>query len=441
MHAITPESRLGRIGTEWSRFWFLPGDPTVLGAIRILTGLLTFYTLLLYCFDLQEMMGENAWLDLKLRQEQYHDAPVPAYYLSWNEYGTFPAPRNEEEKRYFDEYMVKWGNMPPGPYPKSAKEIQEIDAYRAQWGIDPRMVVTRGRPIWSVWFHVIDPFWMSVVHGGILTCAFLFLIGFGTRITSVLTWFGALCYIHRDPAVLFGVDTMMTVLLMYLMVGPSGAALSVDRWLQCRRARRLGLPEPPLTPSVSATFALRLIQIHLCIIYFSAGLAKLQGAAWWQCTAPWATMANYEYAPMQLGLYVDFLRFLAKYRWLYELTMTTGSIMTLAFEIGYPFVIWQPRLRAVWLWIALILHLGIGMCMGLRTFSLMMLAFNLAFVSPETVRRVIQRVLPASWRDQPPPSPEAPKPPPEPEKQVRPAVVRQEKPAKPVAGTSVKHKR
>jgi hypothetical protein len=417
MDAITPESRLRQMNAAWNRFWFTPSDPTVLGAIRILTGLITFYTLLVYSFDLQDLMGNDAWMDLQVRQEQYRELPMPAIYLSWDEFGNLPPP--------------------------TAEQKPEIDAYRDRWGYDPRMVMSKGLPVWSVWFHVVDPFWMNVVHGSIVLCSFLFLIGFGTRITSVLTWFGALCYIHRDPAALFGVDTMMVVLLMYLMIGPSGAALSVDRWLQCRRARRLGLPQPALVPSVSATLAVRLMQIHLCIIYMSAGLAKLQGIAWWTGTAPWATMANYEYAPMHVSLYVDFLRFLAKHRWLYELTMTASAIGTLAFEIGYPFVIWQPKLRNLWLWVAAVLHLGIGMFMGLRTFSLMMVAFNLAFVAPSTVHWAINRILPTAWRAEPQlaPAMEQPQPGADAEKQTRSAaIVRQEKPAKPLA-TPVKHKR
>jgi hypothetical protein len=303
------------------------------------------------------------------------------------------------------------------------------------------MVQRKGMPVWSLWFHITDSAWMNVVHSAIVLCSFLFLIGWYTRITSVLTWFGALCYIHRDTAVMFGADTMMNVLLLYLMVGPSGAALSVDRWLAVRRARRLGQPEPALAPMVSATLAVRLVQIHACIIYLSAGLSKLQGMAWWTGTAPWITMANFEYAPLYWPLYVDFLRFLAKHRWLYELTMTTGSLGTLAFEIGYAFVIWRPAFRPLWLWMAVLFHLGIGLFMGLTSFAVVMLIFNMAFVSPATVRRVIDWVLPQSWRSPPPlgPTPAPAEPPVEAEKEVR-SVVRQEKPVKPLA-THVKHKR
>jgi Vitamin K-dependent gamma-carboxylase len=390
------ESRLSRSYTSWTRFWFTPSDPTVLAAIRILVGAIALYTLIGYSFDLQEFVGEHAWLDLELRQEQYRDFPVVIVPFDWlgSNYG---PPTTAEEKQYYLEYLRRWGEPPPLPYPKTAQEAKAYDEYRARWNVDPRSILTKGQPVWSVWFHVTDPFWMNVVQGSFLLCSFLFLIGCATRVTSVLTWFAVLSFVHRDPTSLFGADTMMVVLLMYLMIGPSGAALSIDRLLACWWARSRGLPEPEISPSVSANLALRLIQIHACIIYASAGLAKLQGQSWWYGTAPWGTLANFEFAPMQYPFYVGLLRFLAKTRWIYELTMTIGALGTLTFEIGYPFLIWRPGFRTLWLWMAVLLHAGIGMFLGLRTFSFLMLAFNLAFVSPQTVRWVLAKLAPKAW--------------------------------------------
>jgi hypothetical protein len=225
----------------------------------------------------------------------------------------------------------------------------------------------------------------------------LFMLGVCTRVTSVLTWFGALCYIHRAPEVLYGVDTMMVILLLYLMIGPSGGALSLDRWLArwwaVRRARREGRPEPPWQPpqpSATANLAIRLIQVHFCIIYLAAGMSKLLGGAWWNGTAIWYTMSNYEFAPFPFPPYVAFLRFLGAHRVLRELFLEGGVVFTLMLEIGLPFLIWQRRLR--WLMIvgAVMLHLGISMSMGLTNFGLTMITMVVAFVPPETVRAALR---------------------------------------------------
>jgi hypothetical protein len=388
MPAVISQSWVSRSSSSWNRFWFTPSDPTVLAAIRIVTGVIALYTLIGYSLDIQELLGEHAWIDLQLRMEQVNHSPTVNVPFGWVGKNYRP-PQTAEERLYQSEYLRKWGEPAPLPYPRSAEEVLEYDAYRDRWGVDPRNVIGTGEPVWSIWFYVTDPFWMNVVQGGFVLCGFLFVIGCLSRLTSVLTWFAVLCYIHRDPVSLFGADTMLAVLLLYLMIGPSGAALSFDRWFAVWRAKRRGLPVPTVQSTVSANLAVRLIQIHACIIYGAAGLAKLQGQSWWYGIAPWGTLANFEFAPMQYGIYVDFLRFLAKTRWLYEVTMTVGALGTLAFEIGYPFLIWRPAFRTLWLWLAVVLHAGIGMLMGLRTFSVLMLVFNLAFVSPLTLRWVL----------------------------------------------------
>ena len=54
--------------------------------------------------------------------------------------------------------------------------------------------------------------------------------------------------------------------------------------------------------TVSANLALRLIQLHLVLIYGMAGLAKLQGQAWWSGMAIWGTLAAGEFSLLRLYL-------------------------------------------------------------------------------------------------------------------------------------------
>src|SRR5437870_4514660 len=180
--------------------------------------------------------------------------------------------------------------MPP-PYPQDDAEADAIDGYLRRFQTDPRFLYARGTPTFSVWLHVTDPVWMRVTHGLFMAVTLLFTLGFATRVTAFLTWFAVLNYIHRDWAVIFGVDTMIAILLLYLAIGPSGAALSLDRllarWWKGRRAGGGLAPPVPPPPSVTANVAIRLLQIHLCIIYAAAGFSKLAGPAWWNGTALW----------------------------------------------------------------------------------------------------------------------------------------------------------
>src|SRR5262249_6064555 len=149
------------------------------------------------------------------------------YVLSLN-----PGPPESAEPQSLEEYRTRWHiirfikNLPDDKVARQAKL-----AYMKEWQLDPDTLWQRGLYTWSIWFHVTDPGWMVATHVAVLVVMFLFAIGFCTRVTSVLTWMAAVSYIQRSTVTLFGGDTMMNILLIYLMIGPSGAALSVDRLL------------------------------------------------------------------------------------------------------------------------------------------------------------------------------------------------------------------
>jgi Vitamin K-dependent gamma-carboxylase len=204
-----------------------------------------------------------------------------------------------------------------------------------------------------------------------MTVLFWFTIGLWTRISSILSLVVLISFAHRLPEALFGLDKVIGMLTFYLALGPSGRALSLDSWLARRRAagsRR---------ESIAANFTLRLIQIHMCIIYCYAGASKLQGVVWWNGEAMWMAFANTEYQAIDMT-------WLAWYPWAIELL----SHFTVFWELSFCVLIWVPALRPLVLLGAIVLHLGIGATMGLWTFSLVMLFGCAAFLSPGAVAEV-----------------------------------------------------
>ncbi|MFL5245671.1 MAG: hypothetical protein ACJ8FY_26545 [Gemmataceae bacterium] len=366
---INPSSSSGSSPWQaWTRFWFSLGDPSTLGFMRICTGLMVLYVHLNYTGTLHAFFGEDAWINLKTANEYRHDQP-------WWETPLEGWTQSDEE----------------GDNDKKGELRQDELDYMQRWAGNPRYTLAKGTPITSIWFHVVNPQWMTAVHIGILITMGLFTIGFCTRITAILTWLAALSYIQRSWATLFGMDTMMNILLIYLMIGPSGAAFSVDSWLKRRRLAKEGHGLPPgvhpvPAPSVLANFATRLLQIHFCIIYLASATSKLQGSSWWSGTAIWGVAANWEFNPMDVSLYLNLVTFLAKHRLLWEIAMTSGVLFTLFVELGFPFLVWNTRLRPYMIMGSVMLHIGIGTIMGLATFSLMMLIMVMGFM-PGSVTR------------------------------------------------------
>ena len=152
---------------------------------------------------------------------------------------------------------------------------------------------------------------------------------------------------------------------LYLAIGPSGAAFSLDRWLAQRRS---GSPAPA-APSAGANLAMRLIQVHMCVIYFFAGISKLQGPSWWNGEAMWRAFANLEYQSLDMT-------WLAWHPWLVN-AMSHVSVM---WEISFCVLIWKKRWRPLVLALAVVLHVGIGACLGMWTFGLIMLVGCAAFL-------------------------------------------------------------
>lgn len=229
----------------------------------------------------------------------------------------------------------------------------------------------------SFWWSVPVE-WMLTVHIACLVVLAMFWAGCLTRCTSILAMAIHISYSNRAQLSDYGLDQITSILLLYLAIGPSGAMYSVDQFL---RRRFLG-PQSSLavSPSVSAGLALRLIQVHYCVIYFFAATAKLQGPAWWTGEAMWRAFANYEYQSTDMT-------WLAEYPWVLQLV----THVTILWELSFAYLIWVRPLRPLMLAIGVAVHLGIGACMGMWTFGLMMIFGYVAFLDPATVRRVVCR--------------------------------------------------
>jgi hypothetical protein len=161
------------------------------------------------------------------------------------------------------------------------------------------------------------------------------------------------------------------------MLAPCGEVYSVDRWLKKRRARGEWI-EPRM--SVMTNVATRLIQLHMCIIYLFGGISKLRGDMWWDGSAVWFALANWEYQSLDMT-------WMARHTWL----VAFMTHLTIFWETFYCFTVWPKWSRPITLALAVAVHGGIAIALGMPTFGLAMLIGNLAFVSPEFVEKVAGR--------------------------------------------------
>ena len=238
--------------------------------------------------------------------------------------------------------------------------------------------------VWSVFFWIKQPWLLWCVHLLAVLVFFCLMLGLFSRTTAVLGFLFAVSYAHRiSPGAFFGLDKINCMLALYLMLGPCGARYSLD---SVRRLRR-GDAEP-VRPSTSANLAIRLMQVHLCIIYLFSGLAKLMGENWQAGTAVWWALANQEYQSIDMT-------WIAGWTTIGPILIALATHATVVWELFYCCLVWNRFTRPIVLWMAVAIHGGIALFMGMITFGLAMIYANLAFLKPATVRRWVDPL--AGW--------------------------------------------
>ena len=113
------------------------------------------------------------------------------------------------------------------------------------------------------------------------------------------------------------------------------------------------------------------------MIYFFSGCGKLLGASWWEGTALWGSIANACYRTLDLTWLAN-----------HPLIVNALTLATLLWEVSYPALVWPRLTRRIVLGMAVAVHMGIGLAMGMMEFGLAMIVANMAFVPAETWRRL-----------------------------------------------------
>lgn len=246
---------------------------------------------------------------------------------------------------------------------------------------DPLLVATfqKDGAALSLWW-LVPPAWLWPFHCACLAVLVCFTLGLWTRLTSILSALIVISYANRVPLATFGLDQINGLLAMYLAIGPCGACFSVDalrRRYRQAMAKMRGeqfVGSVAVSPSSTAQLATRMVQVHMCIMYLAAGLAKLKGEAWWDGNAIWLGAANFEYQSGDLT-------WLAWHPWIANF-LTHATVF---WETTFCIFVWRPKLRPLVLLSGILMHLGIGAFLGMWTFGLVMIITYVAFVPPEMV--------------------------------------------------------
>jgi hypothetical protein len=153
-------------------------------------------------------------------------------------------------------------------------------------------------------------------------------------------------------------------LMFCLVLAETGEVWSVDAWLRRRRGET----------AVRAVkiWPLRLFRAQVAIIYFFTGFYKFQDVHWRDGSAMHYVMNNliFRRFPIDPPTWVDPL-------------LTLLTYVTLAWELAFPFMLFNRYTRRAVLLLGLVMHVGMWSVMEIGPFSWVMISSYVAFIDPD----------------------------------------------------------
>jgi hypothetical protein len=172
---------------------------------------------------------------------------------------------------------------------------------------------------------------------------------------------------------------VLTSILFCLCWADCSGWPSIDAW----RARRRHQPAAASQP----IWPIRLVRVQVCIIYLNAGLWKFLYPVWRDGTAVHYAVSHNIFHRFPYHLPPSF-----------EWSETLATYGTLAWEIGFPLMMFNRITRRLALIIGVVMHAGLGATLELGAFSPVMLGAYIAFLDPTTVSHWMSRWFPSQDR-------------------------------------------
>ena len=258
----------------------------------------------------------------------------------------------------------------------------------------------------SGWFSILTlsdrPGYFSCCYAVALLTSVLFMLGWHSRVTSVMFAVVVTSFHGRAMFMTDGGDNFIELMAVYLMFTACGRRWSLDARRLVRASARPGRdrPTPPVPgPALRQALLVRsllstvvhncgmfVIAAQVCVLYGSAGLYKVQGDMWRDGTA-------LHYA-LNLGLFQPWpgLSHLADE---HSLLLAVGCYLTVLIQVAFPFALFSRTKYAV-LMLLLAMHLSIAVLLGLPVFSGAMATADAVFLSDRFFLRLACRLRAAA---------------------------------------------
>lgn len=203
----------------------------------------------------------------------------------------------------------------------------------------------------------------------LLASAVAMTVGWHSRLAALIVFVLVISFEFRNPYIFNSGDNLIRIEALFLALSPCGAALSID---QRQRTGAFWSAE------TRAPWPLRLMQIQLSLIYLATFQIRMTGERWPEGTA------------LSYALRLEDMLIIPAPQWISThaalMNIATWGVLVLELLIGV--LVWSRQCRPVVLAAGVVLHLVIMVTVAVGFFTPAMLVLYLAFLSPETVRRL-----------------------------------------------------
>ncbi len=206
------------------------------------------------------------------------------------------------------------------------------------------------------WTHISVNGVLYLVTGIYIFSLIGLLIGYKTHLMGFFALVMQILINTTGHFTAYGVETFLHISLFYCMVLPVGITWSID-------ARN----NPPKIPGYLVTLSVRMLQLHLCIMYLSCGIEKACGIQWWNGEAIWIAMQQDQFHIINID-------WMAQFPLLPKLLCWS----TIFVEGLYPLGILWKKSRKFWLIGILSMHAFIAVFLGLHLFGGLMILLNIS---------------------------------------------------------------
>lgn len=223
-----------------------------------------------------------------------------------------------------------------------------------------------------------------VYHLGILI-ALIYLVGYKGRIFGILNYIFFYSLYIRTMYISDGGDNLLNLCLLFLVFSDNTRFFSIDAFNKKRARGDNPLSFMHRLKTIVHNFAVMFCVVQLCIVYFFSGAYQLMGELWQNGTAIYYISQVNEFSRPILR------RMVHDYLWV----SIIFSYLSIFVKLTFPFSIMNKKIKPFIVGFMVFFHAGIGIGMGLLTFSLTMIVMELLVFTDKEFRTAVSKMAAA----------------------------------------------